>query len=259
MCVAAVYLTCVMMISGLSILCSILVLRVRHGEPSKRAPARLRRLVLHRIGPVLQKECMCTRPSGEASADHNKPTASDTAPKADQTTKTKKSSHIDCRSHRLDISGAVIRSNAISPQSPGTTDTVFPERGHSLSTDTTDVSLEHTINPIHNAVWQSNQEYRETILAGEGQEDNFIYNIRPSDNNKDEVDEAIPPGGGPVTTPSEDTHTAFDNLLEWHTMGRVLDRLFFVIFLTATIVVTSTLAFIYAFCSPTTVELTPVA
>jgi len=236
---AAVFSTSIMMLCGTSIVCSTLVLCLRHSDPSRRAPAWLRRLLLQHVARLLLMKC------ADNSSNKRYPTdvrvASELTHHVEQTPQSKKVNNVPTKVRHLDAMVAPSRPSATTP--PSTTDA-----GHR--------SMEYAVDPVlsPSSAWH-NTGHQNAIIAGEGQEDTYIYRFQ--DNNNDEVNDVIPTSGEPVTTPSEDTHTAFDNLLEWHTMGRVLDRLFFVIFLTVTIVVTSTLAFIYAFCSPTTVELTP--
>ena len=260
-CVTAIFLTCVMLISGASIACSTAVLCVRHSDPIRRAPVWFRRLVMHHIARMLLMKCSCSRKTDD-SVDKEYPadirTTTEPIPDAKKPM-SKSLAKVARVLHHIQHHDTNKNNNITSKQNQHVINQAAnpsSSHDHHVTTERTNRHDDHqpagrSAEPVtsHNAGRRDSHQ-----PTHQRHEDNYIYSIH-QDNHFDDGNDAV----DKRPLPDDETRTSFDNLLEWHALGRVLDRMFFVIFTLATLAVTMALAFIYAYCAPTSVTATPIS
>ena len=255
--VTAIYLTCVMLMFGMVIACSTVLLYVRHSDPVRRAPVWFRRLVMHHIARMLlMKQRSCSYDSSVKKHTPDKSATDEVTPVAMMKLEPMESianvdgvsiyvdhPHTDglggCNA-RLVPSTGKINCNPTQTRDHHATPESITEHGNASTSFVRDPVLPSCSTTIQ-------YEDDSSGISYSRQDDSRRHSVDSvhQDNHFDDG--------------NDETRTSFDNLLEWHALGRVLDRMFFVIFTLATIAVTMALAFIYAYCAPTSVTATPIS
>jgi len=263
-CVTAIYLTCVMLISGASIACSTAVLCVRHSDPSRRAPVWFRRLVMRHIARMLLMTCTFACGTHDSSikeypADIR--TATEPIPVTKKPPPMKSIAKVSRALHHMNQHNWKRHGNSTARQA-----TLFTTDAKSSLSRDDDVTRQNAskdnkqptrniVDPTISSSAAVLQHYPDSNGNSHSRQDEASMHSIFQDNHFDDGNDVV----DKRPLPDDESRTSFDNLLEWHALGRVLDRMFFVIFTLAMLAVTLTLGLIYMYRAPTDVTATPIS
>lgn len=256
---------CIMLISGLSVLCTIIVLSVRHTDPTHQAPVWLRQLALHEITRLL---CMGRRGDDQAIDEslcsYYRSRGSNVSASQIWNASILNSQLSDTHSQQIRLSpeghvndmffdGVSIR------HAPDTIFSISGEKHHQHqqhfgNRTTSATSLGVNADQRMGDAGCKNAAGTESVDGNSSAVKIEITAAVQNNNNSDNADKRQQ-----ALLRRRSSTAVYHNALEWHAIARVLDRLFFVIFLTATISFTAGLGFVFAFCPPTEIDVIAVS
>lgn len=255
---------CIMVISGLSVLCTIIVLCVRHSDPTHRAPVWLRQLALHKIAQLL---CMGRLFDDQLNAEslctvaYYRSRGSNVRASQIWNESILNSQLYETSSQRIRLSSEghvndMFFDSISIRRTSDTISSIFEQKqqqhpvSHATSAAPMGVGAEqrmHKADCKNTATCQTEEGNSTPVKIS-------TSGAARNNNNSDHADNREQ-----TQHDTDSSMVVLQNVSEWQAIARVLDRLFFVIFLTGNVGFTSALGFVFAFCSPTEIDVITVS